>query len=186
MDSVELRVTGGPFVTAEDSPLSELLSLFCLVWFILFGLDLDSHSHYMFIKCSFQLADWCLLMRRKSAENEVPGSGGDGGLSTPRGGSEGPTAGLAVGGVANATTHRRKPFMEALYKAVELAAPEALDWTHEIVNLDVAPRSKSLSKEKNNHPPSPVDPDSEAVSLVDIPCFRNAWTITLCPQKTLV
>lgn len=59
-------------------------------------------------------------------------------ISSTRHGSDG----VLTTGTASSTTHRRKPFMEALYKAVELAAPEALDWTHDIVHLDAASRSK--------------------------------------------
>uniref|UniRef100_A0A0R3WZ05 NTP_transf_2 domain-containing protein n=1 Tax=Hydatigena taeniaeformis TaxID=6205 RepID=A0A0R3WZ05_HYDTA len=74
------------------------------------------------------------LMRRKSSDVDVfaDGTSRDS-PCVPRRGSEGvlPTS---------ATIHRRKPFMEALYKAVELTAPEALDWTHDIVHLDAASR----------------------------------------------
>ncbi len=83
----------------------------------------------------FQLADWCLLMRRKTSELDVVGGGSDSPCISRRG-SEGPMV------IGTSTTHRRKPFMEALYKAVELTAPEALDWTQEIVHLDMASRSK--------------------------------------------
>ncbi|KAL5113032.1 Formin-like protein 2 [Taenia crassiceps] len=85
--------------------------------------------------CDFSsLTDWCLLMRRKSSDVDVFADGvSRDSPCVPRRGSEGilPTS---------AVTHRRKPFMEALYKAVELAAPEALDWTHDIVHLDAASR----------------------------------------------
>ncbi|CDS41380.1 formin [Echinococcus multilocularis] len=85
--------------------------------------------------CDFSsLADWWLLMRRKSIDVDVfADSTSRDSPCVPRRSSEGvlPTS---------ATTHRRKPFMEALYKAVELVAPEALDWTHDIVHLDAASR----------------------------------------------
>ena len=86
-----------------------------------------------------QLTDWCLLMRRKASEVEpYADNGSREGSSVPRRGSEG---GGAL--TASTTTHRRKPFMEALYKAIELAAPEALDWTHDILHIDAASRSKA-------------------------------------------
>lgn len=83
-------------------------------------------------------------MRRKSSECVVDvittdsASRESPNVSSTRHGSDG----VLSAATASATTHRRKPFMEALYKAVELAAPEALDWTHDIVHLDAASRSK--------------------------------------------
>lgn len=84
-----------------------------------------------------------MLMRRKSGDvvEIVAGdrvSRDSPNVNAPHHGSDG-VLGAAT---ASTTTHRRKPFMEALYKAVELAAPEALDWTHDVVHLDAASRSK--------------------------------------------
>lgn len=41
-------------------------------------------------------------------------------------------------------THRAKPFLEALYKAIELNSPETLDWTSDVVYLEAASRSNCL------------------------------------------
>ncbi|VDD81308.1 unnamed protein product [Mesocestoides corti] len=81
------------------------------------------------------LADWCLLVRRKSGEGDIADSTGGPKDSpcVPQRCSEGPV-------FSSVASHRRRPFMEALYKAVELTAPETLDWTHEIVHLDAASR----------------------------------------------
>ncbi|VDO05197.1 unnamed protein product [Rodentolepis nana] len=88
------------------------------------------------------LVDWCLLMRRKSSDCVLDVTTTENvSCDTPNLSS---TCHLSDGALSATTasnaTHRRKPFMEALYKAVELAAPEALDWTHDIVHLDAASR----------------------------------------------